>query len=183
MLGNVPQEQPMPEKQDIEERCHVERLLAAARKTIAEVAYCWVVTRAVDGGANARVVRVFFGEPGDDEWTRRFLTLCSARKTAEMRADPRVTLAFQHSSGEAYVALVGRAELIDDKAVVRSLWQPSWDDLYPAGFIDANMIVAKHAVERIELHIRGVTAEPWGHGRTLVERREPNGWRLMQGGR
>jgi general stress protein 26 len=153
-------------------------LLAAARKTIAETPYCWVVTRAVDGGANARVVRAFPGEPDDDAWTRRFLTLREARKTAEMQITPQVTLAFQHASGEAYVALAGRVALIDDKTAMRSLWQPNWDALYPAGFIDANMIVVKLTVERIEIHVRGVTAEPWGHGRTLLQRGGPHGWQL-----
>jgi hypothetical protein len=70
-----------------------------------EVPYCWVVTRAVDGGVNARAVRAFSGEPDDDEWTRRFLTLREARKAAEIRVAPQVTLAFQHASGEACVAL------------------------------------------------------------------------------
>jgi general stress protein 26 len=169
----------MSEVRDVEERHHIERLLAAARKTIVEVPYCWVVTRAVGGGANARAVRVFSGEADDDEWTRRFLTRRNSRKAVEMTVDPQVTLAFQHASGEAYVALAGRVTLIDDKAAARSLWQPNWDDLYPAVLIDTEMIVVKHAVAQIEFHIRGVTAEPWGHGRTLLARGGPNGWHLI----
>jgi|SRR5580704_771174 general stress protein 26 len=157
----------------------VPRLLAAARKVIAEVPYCWVATRALDGGTNARAVRAFAGEPCDDEWTRRFLTLREARKAAEIRVAPLVTLAFQHASGEAFVALAGRAELIDDREVTRRLWlMTSGAALYPDGFVDANMIVAKLAVERIEIHVRGVTAEPWGHGRTLLHRGQSNGWHL-----
>jgi hypothetical protein len=38
------------------------------------------------------------------------------------------------------------------------------------------MIVVRIDVDRIELHVRGVTAEPFGHGRTLIERDTPNGW-------
>ena len=32
------------------------------------------------------------------------------------------------------------------------------------------MIVVNVEVDRIEIHARGVTAEPFGYGRTLIER-------------
>jgi hypothetical protein len=43
---------------DAEEQHHVGRLLEAARRTIAEVRYCWVVTPADDGRA-MRAFRIF----------------------------------------------------------------------------------------------------------------------------
>jgi general stress protein 26 len=155
------------------------RLLAAARETIATVPYCWVATRAEEGGANARAVRCFAGNPGEDEWDRRFLARRGSRKVREIRGDPRVTLGFQHDSGNAYVALAGRATVLDDRATMRRLWQPGWDALFPDGFADANMIVVRVAVDRIEIHARGVTAEPFGHGRTLIERDRTGGWRVV----
>lgn len=156
-----------------------DRLLAAARATIAGVRYCWVATRAEDGGTNARAVRSFAGAPGSDEWTRRFLTRRGSRKAADIRRAPRVTLAYQHDSGDAYVALAGRAHLVDDRTEMRSLWQASWDELFPEGFADANMIVVEVETDRIEIHARGVTAEPFGHGRTLIERMAAGAWRLV----
>lgn len=154
----------------------VDRLLAAARETIADVPHAWLATVAEDGGAHARAVRVLPGRPDDDAWTRRFLCRRDLRKVAEMRHAPRVTLAFQHASGNAYVALVGQVSLIDDRAEMRSLWQEDWN-AFPPDFIDAIMIVARLEVDRIEIHARGVTAEPFGHGRTLIAR-SPEGWRL-----
>jgi hypothetical protein len=76
--------------------------------------------------------------------------------------------------------LAGRAALIDDKAAMRLLCPPSLDALYPEGFIDANMIVIELAPERIEMQIRGVTPEPWGHVRTLLQRGGPKGWHLTE---
>jgi len=160
-------------------REQLDRLLAAARETIAKVPYCWVATRAEDGGANARAVRSFAGAPDGDEWTRRFLTRRGSRKADEIRRAPRVTLAYQHTSGDAYVALAGHADLVDDRTEMRMLWQTAWDALFPEGFADANMIVVRVAVDRIEIHARGVTAEPFGHGRTLLERAPAGGWRLV----
>ncbi len=77
------------------------------------------------------------------------------------------------------MALAGHAELVDDRTEMRSLWHTAWDALFPAGFADANMIVVRVAVDRIEMHARGVTAEPFGHGRTLLERASTGGWRLV----
>lgn len=157
----------------------VGQLLATARETIRIVRHCWVATVAPDGGANARAVRAFPGGAGADEWTRRFVCRRESRKVAEIRRAPRVTLAYQDSAGDRYVALIGRASVIDDRAEMRTLWSRDWDVLFPPGFADAHMVVATVAVDRIEIHARGVTAEPFGHGRTWIERAEGSDWRLV----
>jgi len=41
----------------LDEARQLDRLLAAARDTISEVPFCWVITQGDDGGANARVVK------------------------------------------------------------------------------------------------------------------------------
>jgi general stress protein 26 len=156
----------------------IERLLEAARKTLAEVRYCWVVTPDCEGGANARVVLAHPSDAGEDEWTRWFLTRRVARKTAEIRKAGRVTLAFQHASGEAYVALAGPAELIDETAAVDSRFRPVDD---PDGTLRAQLIAVRIPADRLEMHVRGVTAEPWGHGRTLLARNGEGVWRLLEG--
>jgi len=153
--------------------------LAAARETIAEIPYCWLATRSANGGTNARAVRVSGGAPGADEWTRRFLVRRGSRKVSEMRDAPLVTLAFQHPSGERYVALGGRSSLIEDRIEMRTLWPAGADATYPPGFADANMIVVHVAVDRIEIHARGITREPFGHGRTLIERDGSGAWRFI----
>ena len=152
------------------------RFLAAARDTIAEVPYCWLATRSADGGANARAVHVHPGPPGSDPWMRRFLVRRGSRKVGEMREAPRVTLAYQHGSGDRYVGLGGIASLIEDKAEMRTMWSGAADARFPPGFADAHMIVVHLDVDRIELHVRGVTREPFGHGRTLLQRNGAEGW-------
>lgn len=162
----------------LENGAQIERLLAAAREIIGTARHCWVATRAEAGGANARAVRSFAGAAGSDEWTRRFLTRRSARKVEEIRRDARVTLAYQDRAGDVYVALVGRASLHEDKAEMRGLWQSSVSTPFPEEFVDTQMIVVKVEVDRIEIHARGITAEPFGHGRTLIERAADE-WRFV----
>ena len=65
------------------------QFLAAARETIAAVPICWLATRSLEGGTNARAVNSSAGSPGADQWTRRFLVRRSSRKVVEMQAAPR----------------------------------------------------------------------------------------------
>ena len=157
----------------------IDQFLAAARQTIADVPFCWLATRSVEGGTNARAVRSSPGAPGSDEWTRRFLVRRSSRKVAEMRAAPMVTLAYQHPSGDRYVALGGRATIVEDTQEMRTMWSSDLDAHFPPGFADANMIVIRVDVDRIELHARGLTREPFGHGRTLIERQPSGSWHYV----
>ena len=113
--------------------------------------------------------------PADDFWTRWFLTPRIGRKSAEIHEAGRITLAYQHDSGDAYVALAGRAELIDDRAAVESRFRGSaYDD--PAGVVAASLIAVRVTADHLELHVRGVTAEPWGRGRTLLDRMPDGSW-------
>ena len=104
----------------------IEQFHAAASDPIADEPHCCLATSSADGGTNARAVRSFGGAAGGDPWTRRFLVRRGARKVAEMRAAPLVTLAYQHPSGDAYVALNGLANLIEDNAEMRTLWPSTW---------------------------------------------------------
>jgi len=162
------------------EAAQIERLLAAARDTMAQVPFCWVITATKDDGANARVVKAQSGDPGEDFWTRWFLTPRIGRKAAEICRTRRVTLAYQHASGEAYVAVTGPAELIDDRDAVDRRFRGSiYDD--HEGKVAGSLVAVRVRVEHLELHVRGVTAEPWGRGRTLLDRNPDGSWRRDPG--
>src|SRR5258707_3688755 len=138
-----------------QEQTHVERLLAAARDTIVSVPFCWVVTTAGDGGANARPVKAQPSGAADDFWIRWFLTPRIGRKSAEIHEVGRVTLAYQHDSGNAYVALAGRAELIDDRAEVDRRFSGSiYDDT--GGVVAPSPIAGKVTADQLELLLAGV---------------------------
>jgi hypothetical protein len=77
------------------------------------------------------------------------------------------------------ISLIGRAKIVEDDAEMRSLWPSELDKHFPPGFADANMIVIRVDVDRIEVHVRGLTPEPFGAGRTLLERQSTGGWRFI----
>jgi general stress protein 26 len=161
-----------------EAKSEVERLLAAAHDTIREVPFFWVITATGQCDANARVVNAQCGGEDEEFWVRWFLTPRTGRKAKEIGQSHRATLAYQHDSRSAYVTLVGPAELIDDRAEVSKRFRGSqFDD--PEGRVAASLIGVRVVAERIELHVRGVTAEPWGRGRTTLERDSNGRWRLL----
>jgi hypothetical protein len=91
----------------------------------------------------------------------------------EIRAAGRVTLAYQHNSGNAYVTIAGRAEIIDEPSAVESRLQQVDD---PGGTLQGKLVAVKCSADHLELHARGVTDEPWGHGRTLLQRDRKGAW-------
>ena len=167
----------MPPAQTFTE-AEILQFLGGARETVAAVRIAWLASCSRDGGTNARAVDTFAGAAGSDEWTRRFLVRRTSRKVGEIRAAPQVTLAFQHPSGDRYVALCGRATINEDTGEMRSLWPGEMDKFFPPGFADANMVVVQVEIDRIEVHVRGLTPEPFGTGRTLLKR-SAGAWRVV----
>jgi general stress protein 26 len=84
-------------------------------------------------------------EPGPELW---FIT---ARDTAHVRAigqEPRVSLTF--SSRDAWVAITGRAEVVDDEAKLKELWNSFAEAWLPEGPEDDNAALIRVDVERGE---------------------------------
>ena len=90
----------------------------------------------------------------------------------------KVALIFQSDRDDAYVALNGKAALIEDEAEVRRLWKRAYDPYFPNETDKANAAFVQVSVERMELWIRGVTPEPFGLRATRLDRGSAGDWRL-----
>jgi general stress protein 26 len=154
----------------------VDELLSVAREIMANVKNCWLVTAARSGEGNARIVAPIPGVPGESEWTTWVLTSDASRKVDEIRRDDRVTLGYQHDPDSAYVALAGRASIVDDRSEISKRWNDSWDRVFEAGAEDADAVFIKVVVDRIELFslARGVAPAPYCK-RSAALARDPSG--------
>jgi general stress protein 26 len=150
----------------------VERVLRAARETIAKPRYCWAITPSADGGASARGMQRL-ANIGDDEWTVWFLTGGSSRKAAEIRRSGRMTVAYAHDAGGDCVALVGRAVLVTDRPLIHAHWQESWSRFFAGGRDDPNAAFVKVEISRIEICVERGT---WT---ATLEREVQGPWRLL----
>jgi general stress protein 26 len=160
----------------------VDRLLTAARDTMARVTYCWAATPSGDGGVNLRLVGPIPAVSGEEDWTIWFVTSGGSRKAADIRRAGRLTLGYQHRPDRApddYVALIGRAALVEDRSEIRGRWLERWRLYFPGGPDDPDTIFVRMNVERIELCVRGVTAEPFGSRHSVLERGDGRSWKIV----
>jgi general stress protein 26 len=158
----------------------VSRLLAGAARTVQKVPYCWLVTMPETGGSRARPMGRLLHDPGEDEWTIRFVTDGRSDKVSDLRRGGMVTLIFQGDPSEAYAALIGAATLRAEAAEVRRRWKAHYDAYFPTELDRANAVFVEVVVERMELWIRGVTPEPFGFQTTSLERSAGRAWQLAR---
>jgi general stress protein 26 len=161
----------------------VNRLLAGAAKTIARVRYCWLVTEAETGGANARPMGRLMPDVDESDWIICFVSGGRSRKASDIRRAGKVGLIFQHDQDDAFVVLSGRATLIEAASEVRRLWKDAYNAYFPDEADRTNATFVQVNVERMELWIRGVTPEPFGLRPTVLARDAGGIWRLTPGDR
>ena len=154
----------------------VNHLLAGAKKVVASVRYCWLLTEAETGGANARPMGRLLPVPNENVWIIRFITGGLSRKAFDIRRASKVGLIFQDAD-DAFVVLAGRAKLLEASSM-RQLWKDDYNVYFPDEENRANATFVEVNVERMELWIRGVTPEPFGLHPTILERDTTATWRL-----
>jgi len=161
----------------------VSRLLAGAGKVIARVRYCWLVTEAETGRANARPMGRILPDADKERWTIRFITDGRSRKASDIGRAGSVELIFQQDAEDAFVVLIGRATVLKDASETRALWKERYKVYFPTDEDRANATFVEVNVERMWLWIRGVTPEPFGLRATVLERDAAGSWRLGSGDR
>jgi general stress protein 26 len=154
----------------------ISQLLAGAAKTIASVRYCWLVTDAETGVANARPMGRVLSE--EDDWTIRFVIGGRSRKASDIRRASEVGLIFQRDQDDAFVVLSGKATLIERASEVDRLWKAGYDAYFSNATERANAAFVEVHVARMELWIRGVTPEPFGLLPSVLERDAGGAWRI-----
>jgi general stress protein 26 len=89
-----------------------------------------------------------------------FATNTRSRKVREMRRDPRVTLYYSdHENAIGYVALAGRAVLVDDMQEILKRKRAYWDQAFPGL---QNLVLVKVVPERLDVlnYKAGLKADP-----------------------
>jgi general stress protein 26 len=151
-------------------------LLQMARGIVDKVAMPLAITVGPEGEANARVVQT---SKLSDDWTVRFMTDRRSRKAQEIGRTGRMTLAYQCDAENSYVALVGRAKIVDNVEVKKAIWNPASYKWHPGGPTDLNVVLIDFVADRIELwsSMRGVTPDPTKGLWAAALSRERDGWR------
>jgi general stress protein 26 len=102
-------------------------LLSVAREYIQAVRYCALITVDSTGQPYVRAMDPFLP---DENMVVLLGTNRNSRKAQEIRNNPRVTLYYSDDRGEGYVAIIGRASLVDDPKEKAVWWKEEWDEFY-----------------------------------------------------
>ncbi len=91
-------------------------------------------------------------------------TNASSRKTAQAMADPRCALYYEDSKSFEGLALYGRLEAVEDRAVKAALWKKGWEMYYKGGLDGGDFQVFRFDPERGRyyhgLHVAEFEAAP-----------------------
>jgi general stress protein 26 len=121
-------------------------LIAAAREIIAAQTYCALVTLDDSGHPQIRTMNPF---PPEEDMTVWIATSTLTRKAQQIRHDSRVTLYYaDHSKAIGYVAITGRAVLVDDRAEMVKRKRAYWDSAFPEF---KNLVLIKVVPERMDV--------------------------------
>ena len=132
-------------------------LIDAAREIIAAQTYCAFITIDDAGRPQVRTINPF---PPDDAMVVWFATSTRTLKVQQIKHDPRVSLYYaDHSKATGYVAIHGRAQLVDDKQEILKRKRAYWDSAFPGL---ANLVLVKVVPERIDVvnYQRGALGDP-----------------------
>ena len=137
------------------------KVIAAATEVIKQAHYTTLVTIAKDGHADARIVTP---APPDENLEIWISTLKTSRKLAQLKKDPRATLAYFDAVNMDYVTLIGKTTIVSDQAEMQKHWQAEWAPFYPQEIRTPNFIMVKFVPSSVEIvsrqhHLR---KDPWG---------------------
>jgi general stress protein 26 len=121
-------------------------VIAAAREFMATQKYCALITLDETGRPTVRTMNPF---PPDEDMSVWFATKDITRKLKQITRDPRVTVYYSdHQQASGYVAITGRAELINDMAVIKQRWREYWTTAFPD---PKSIVLIKVVPERLDV--------------------------------
>ena len=136
------------------------QLIAAAREIMVAQTYCALITRNETGAPQVRTMNPF---PPEEDMSVWFATNTRSRKVAQIRNDANVVLYYaDHANATGYVALTGKAILVDDMNEILKRKRTYWDSAFPGL---KHLVLIKVVPERLEVlnYKAGATgsAETW----------------------
>jgi general stress protein 26 len=134
-------------------------VLETARKIMIEVRYCSLTTLGEDGSPQVRAMDPF---PPEDDMTVWLATNPKTRKPKQIRRDSRVALFYFDSSANAYVTILGDAQLVEDSTEKARRWKNSWKNFYEDENRGKDYLLIKVVPHRVEVSSPDIENPVWG---------------------
>jgi general stress protein 26 len=79
-----------------------------------------------------------------------FLTSRTAAKAGDVRDRRQVNASYASAERDCYVSIAGVATLVEDKARVAALWNPSYEPWFPKGLDDPDLVLIRVDAQEAE---------------------------------
>jgi general stress protein 26 len=138
-----------------------ESLIATAREIMKAARYCALITLDSNGRPQARTMDPF---PPDENMVVWMGTNPNSRKVAEILHDGHVTLYYFVSEDQAYVAISGRARIVQDAKAKAKYWKNEWKEFYrdrDKGYVLITVIPQTLEVVNVKKGIIGGNSITW----------------------
>jgi general stress protein 26 len=116
---------------------------------LAEYRTALLTTRGEDGHLHCRPMAMRQQVRGEEIW---FATALRSTKCRDLAADPRCALVFFDGEDGTTLSLSGTGEVIADRKLALTLWDPSWSRWFPRGPADRAVALVRVIPERVERH-------------------------------
>ncbi len=107
---------------------------------IKDVKVAMMTTVETDGSLHSRPMYSHTVDEAGDIW---FFTRERTPKVGELSRDSQVNLAYADPSGNTYVSVAGKAEIVHDKAKVKALWTEGLKTWFPKGSDDPDIALIR----------------------------------------
>jgi general stress protein 26 len=124
--------------------------LARLRELLPSFKSAMLVTHGLDGADPHARPMGLLGDAASFDGTLWFFTDDRSRKVAEIARQPRSSLVLQSDSDHAYLHVLGRASLDEDRARMGALYTPLLRAWFPDGLDDPHLTLIRFDVERAE---------------------------------
>ncbi len=108
-----------------------------------------LATRGEDGHLRCRPMAMRHEVRGEEIW---FATAPGSAKVRDLEADPRCALVFFEAASGRTVSVAGAGEVIRDRKLLASLWDPAWTRWFPEGPDPRSVALIRVIPERVERH-------------------------------
>ena len=120
-----------------------------ARRRAVEIAqdarFCMLTSAAGNGALHARPMTP---QQVTDQLEAWFFVSRSSEQAADVARRPRVNLSFDGSTD--WLSVAGRATVVDDRALVKEMWNPVVEAWFPDGPDDPDLVLLKVDAESAE---------------------------------
>jgi general stress protein 26 len=108
-----------------------------------------LATRGEDGHLRCRPMAMRHAVRGEEIW---FASAPDSGKCRDLEGDPQCALVFHDAASGTTVTVSGSGEVIRDRKLTVSLWDPSWDRWFERGAEPRQVVLLRVIPELVERH-------------------------------